>query len=236
MLADKPWYDYEALRHITLGELKTRQWHITNTQARVIAERLWKLTEDSWDRGRRRGIFNRPNDEWTAMRFVSGASGSLPHSINDLRGVDFGDLIVEGPERLRECIDRMNPLMRLFKGNPRLRNTEDCADFMVQYLEFIRYPGTSLTMPFLLEVVVWIGMLGSIGFWLWLQYNGGKGNADTVVMATAVLAMLGIRLLGANNDGKARVRALAVYISFTDEFIEGGPQVGGGRTPMETGW
>ncbi|MCB1221766.1 MAG: hypothetical protein H7A35_14235 [Planctomycetales bacterium] len=235
MLADKPWYDYEALRHITLGELKTRQWMITNEQARVIAQRLWKITEDSWNRGRRRRIWNNPNDEWTAMRFVSGASGSLPHSINELRGVDFGDLIVEGPDRLRECIARMNPLMQLFKGRPRLRNTEDCADFIVHYLEFIRYPGTSLTMPFILEAIWWIAVLGFVPFWFWLQGSAGRGQVSNEVIIMAIAAVAGASLLTAHNNGRARVRAMAVYISFTDEFIESDAPMDG-NLPQGPGW
>ena len=233
MHSGKPAYDLTLLRHMTIGELRERIGRISNQQARHIAVGLWQELAGCW-----RGMDARQlRDGATVVQALGWRPQALVELVNVLRGMDFGQVIMEGPEGMDEFLERLHPLWRIFMPPPRLRRSFDNAKRLSRFLEFYVNPDRSMPAG----VLNWLKLIGGLLVGLAMLYGGmlylkTQHQPPPWKLALAGLPAI-IVIIAAGREFQAyfRRRVLAIYISFTDEFMDDEKQYDG-RLPRGPGW
>ncbi|MCB1188229.1 hypothetical protein KDL29_13780 [bacterium] len=228
--ATKPFYEPEQLRQMTEAELKGRIGRISNPQARHIAIRIWQAIDDNFTRKSdymesRRSF---PAD-WLSFNMEPHADEMLADRLDELREVEFGKLISLGPEQLMQFTANLNPLWKMFEYRPRPKRTIDTADFLIRYMECLVNPEIRISWGARYGLHH-AGMFSAIGLAIGLHGIAMTLAAQKLhsyaVPLTEVLAMLFMftaAVLGfLHHEVRTtdKLRQMALFISFTDEFID----------------
>ncbi|MCB1188230.1 hypothetical protein KDL29_13785 [bacterium] len=223
MLQRKPYFDEHDLAGICFAELRGRVGRISNQQARHIAVRLWRFLQKA----------AQSDDTWQTAVASQDRPGFLLKTrkrrllqlLEQLREVDLGDMLVEGPESLQERFSPTHPLGRLIRPQWKPRNTDDLARFMLDHLEFLIDPSrrSKLTGSQVGRLLLMIATLAT-GFYFLHSVVGfaAMGSSFSVLIIVALFLLVGaeyfVRMSKASPYETEQV--LALYISFTDEFID----------------
>ena len=219
---NKPAYDQDQLRSTTVTDLKARIGRISSQQARHIAVKLWQSVESCFlDQYGQMHL----KDEHTIAQATRRHFTGMLELLNKLADIDLGDIIVAGPQELDRHLESLHPLVRLLLPPARTHNSFDAADRLGHYLEFYmnpdqRIPGTlreGLIFSFSL-IVTFVGCLTAI---ILLKDNFAYkgyffGGLILVLMAGVILSAIRFA-------GFGKKQAIALYISFTDEFMDDDP-------------
>jgi hypothetical protein len=137
--------------------------------------------------------------------------------LNRLQQVSFRDLIADGPEAIREKLDTRPALLRLLFPTPRLEKTVHIPGALISQLEFLIGEKRSVPWVFLRALIPFIPAVTSFGPILPFIFREHP-NFKLAMIAMVPSVLLGLFVMSwiQNYD---RQRLLALYISFTDEFI-----------------
>ena len=225
-----PRYTEAELDSISSTDLHARLERIDNETAQAIAGRLYSMA--GIERLVMRTIPQAENAEsdepvgedqhWVrqdnSLRLLAAARPqALLNKLRQMEGLDYGMLMVIGPQGIRERLRERPALMRLLSPPIRLELSEDIADALVRYGEFLaaedgRLPWTQY-IPYLpllpallcLAVLFPMTMLPKVFF--------------ALPMAIVMLLILGAGRFFSWFTNEDRLRKLALYITFTDEFV-----------------
>jgi hypothetical protein len=213
----KPGYTPEQLRDMTVADLKARIGKIDNQQARNIAFKLWSLLENQY-----RNQYGQLaiSDTHSVAALNRWPRHGLLRLLEQLRRIDFGDMIAEGPQRLEEQLQSLHPFIRFLQPPARLRLSFDSAEYLLRYLEFYLDPARQIPESFIRSWIFTLGMLASYLLPAWLIYLLRDAPRRGWIFSGLVLLMiLGTLLSVLAIAGHSQRRAIALYISFTDEFV-----------------
>ncbi|MCB1188228.1 hypothetical protein KDL29_13775 [bacterium] len=221
MSSGKPGYSISDLQDMTVGELKGRIGRISNQQARHIAVRLWQHVEqDSGGGDSRKSTVSR--DHVSVHKIANWNQQALLNMLDQMRKVHFGQLLASDPEAFEDSASKKesNILFRPLWNTA--RTTFNSADKLYRNMERHAYGGRAIPghVSAYFRLIIFLPLLvGAIllGGKLRSQYEIHEG----IMFLYAVIfsfAMVGLfympmYLLRLH-------RALALYISFTDEFID----------------
>lgn len=218
----KPGYTPQQLRGITVADLKARIGRIDNQQARNIAYKLWTLLENHY-----RNQYGQLaiTDSSTVAALNRLPRSGLPRLLEQLRRIAFGDMIADGPQRLEQHLDSLHPLIRFLQPPAKVRHSFDSARHLSHYLEFYVDPARQVPESFIRGWIFTLGMLTSYALPGWLGYLLRDAPQRGWIFSGLVqLMILGTFLSVLVIAGYGQRRALALYISFTDEFVDNGEE------------
>ena len=216
--AGKPGYSERDLDEIRGSHLRARVGRISNQQARHIAVGLWQILEGQVTSGR-----DSPTqlpDNWSLRKLAMEGGTQLLLQKDKLQSVDFGDMVVMGPEYMDGFLDNMHPFYRLIVSPPPVKSSFDIAKRLYDYMEFYTNPGQSFPQEFMNKVhLVLLYAFAALAGLAERMFNT-NGDIDWLLLIIFLIAC-GLMLLLSFGHGRARrVRILALFISFTDEFID----------------
>ncbi|MCB1218426.1 MAG: hypothetical protein R3F46_12290 [bacterium] len=233
MLAAKPAYREPDLNAMLGSELRARVGRISNQQARHIAVGLWQILEGQVTSGRS----SPPQlpDNWSLHQLAIGGGTQLLLLLDKLQSVDFGDMVVMGPEYMDGFLDKMHPFYRLIVSPPPVKSSFDIAKRLYDYMEFYTNPGQSFPQEFLNKIhIVLLYAFTALAGLAERMFNT-NGDIDSVLLYGFLLAAGLMLLLSHFHSRMRRVRIIALYISFTDEFIDDERQYDDPAI-VDTGW
>ncbi len=229
-MREKPGYSTEDLKQMSVGDLRGRVGRISNQQARHITVKLWQAIDENY---RRKSDYvesrrNFPQD-WLSFNMEPHADEMLADRLEELRGVEFGKLIALGPEQLLEFTSGLSPMLKLFDYRQRPKMTMDTAEFLLRYMECLVDPDCKVSWGArygmyqagsMLSIVLGIGLHGLV---LFLAEQQVHSYAVPLTEVVAMLFLGAAAILGFLNREvrtKDKLRQMALYISFTDEFMD----------------
>ena len=213
----KPGHTPEELNSITVADLKARIGRIDNQQARNIAFKLWSLLENQY-----RNQYGQLSikDRHTVSALNRLPRRALPAQLERLRSIDLGDMIADGPQRLEAQLQGLHPFIRFLQPPARVRHSFDSAQHLARYLEFYMDPRRRVPESFIRGWIFGTGMLVSFLLPGWLGYLLHESALRAWIFGGLVLCMIiGTGLSAFSLAGFGQRRLLALYISFTDEFV-----------------
>jgi hypothetical protein len=209
----KPAYSPQDLRRLNREVLLKRLVWIDNQTAREIATQLWNRTMSA-----RPGLFRNPgsSSRLFGMESMAGRKfDEMPELLEDMRHVSFGQIVIGKSTMISDRLSELPALVRLLMANPYPRSSRSAADHLIRYLDLYLNPHCRMPQHLIylgLEYFSWAGMLG-IGFGSMLAWP-----LWTLLIFFLPSLLLGSRMTMSRN--LQRIRLLALYISFTDEFVE----------------
>ncbi|MCB1218423.1 hypothetical protein KDL44_13620 [bacterium] len=215
----KPSYSMSDLQRITAGELRGRLARIDNPHARAIAERLWKAVERQFTNQYGQLMLK---DHHTLRRMAAGGvQQRLLTRLEELRRLDIGDIVAEGPSRMQQALESLHPFVRFLHPPLSLKHSAESAEHLLRYLEFHENPGQTVPESFRRS---WLFVSGMFAFLImpmlilvmWIDFVREQRWLVIVVM---FIAITGVLLSAIQLAGFGRLRTLSLYVSFTDEFI-----------------
>ncbi|MCB1218419.1 hypothetical protein KDL44_13600 [bacterium] len=240
----KPGYGRRELGRITTAMLRNRLSRIDNRTAHALARELlgqclssgpssWALSTLA------EFVEERPVElsadghilrlatsarESLSLKILCPQPGYLLGMLEKLRHVSFRDMVLLDPQQLQEEIESANPLVRLLLPLKRLNDSRHIAEYLADNID--RLPRPHRGIPFRLQKLlnIWSPLAGILliplfSFWLSI------GNVTKLALVPATLLYL-ICLLCYQSFMTGLIRrrhfqrTLALYISFTDEFVE----------------
>ena len=159
----------------------------------------------------------------------------LHQHLIDMRNISFVSMVADGTEALNAYLAGVSPLQRLLLPPGRLRTTDDVAQFLMVNVNLLTAPHRGLTYGqrrFLLtQTPIWIMLLFVVSLLLGIFHPfqgllmGPTAGRPSWVFATLMLNVFlcviwGGRTLGRLDNELYAQHLLALYISFTDEFVE----------------
>ena len=214
----KPWYIREDLQMMMIGDLRGRIGRISNQQARHLAVGLWSQVQRCY-RGLDRSLLA---DRRSVAQALAWRPNQLLLLLGAMREVSFGSIIMEGPEHMNQYLDSLHPLLALFMPKSSVRRSYDNAARLAVFLEFYINPGQRLPERFvnwirlLAGVVIALGILAADIVYL----SSVESRHPALIFGLAILPILILIVSGREFQAFQRRRTLALFISFTDEFID----------------
>lgn len=219
MQEGKPAYTQEDLSRITAGMLRDRPGKIDNRQAHEIALKLWKAVEKQYTNQYGQLMLK---DNHSLLRMAGRMTGRrLVERLNQLRHVDLGDIIAEGPARMEMATASLHPFVRMLQPPLPLKETTDSAAYLLRYIEFYENPEQAVPESFRRS---WLFVAGMAVFMV-LPMLLLVANIELVkeqkwlLVPFFILMVAGILLSTIQLAGFGRIRTISLYISFTDEFV-----------------
>lgn len=239
----KPGYRREQLGSITLAMLLNRLSLIDNRTAHHIARELlgqWlssgstmsalsTLAELALDKPAelsedvhilRTGLSEKHSASLAKLcpqpRYLLEMLGRLQH-------VSFRDMVMLDPQQLQEEIESTNPLLRLLLPQKRLTEARHVADFLADNID--RLPQPHRGTPYRLQklVIAWLPVLAILAVPAVTLAVKAIGYSLLTPAFAAVMFVFTLMLIRSMLAGLIRrrhfQRTLALYISFTDEFV-----------------
>ena len=211
-VAGKPRYTLEDLRRLDQDILRARLSCIDNQTARDIATQLWNRVMAC-----RREMFRQPGKDGRplSMKNLAGKNfPELPILLENMRLLNFSQIVISKSSMIIDRLQELPALTRLLLPNPYPRHSQHVADHLIRYLDLYINPHKRLPqhLSYLgFECIAWAGMicivLRSLLDWpIW-----------TLLIFLSPILLLSSRITLTRN--LQRVRLLALYISFTDEFV-----------------
>ena len=138
--------------------------------------------------------------------------------LNRLRLFSFRELVAGGPEALRERLDQRPLLERLFTPEPRLKITEDIAPLITEQPECIVGIRTLVPQCAIRAIQPYFPVLFTFGPLAIVLLLGLRDSA--LLMLVLLPSMLALFYVEDRIKTNERHLRLALYITFTDEFVE----------------
>ncbi|MCB1188232.1 hypothetical protein KDL29_13795 [bacterium] len=225
----KPTYTRSDLDRITNEDLLNRIELIDNALAREISIKLHRAMKSAVPLSSRydNHYFIRNGETRIITSPVLPISktnvfflGSLIQMLNRMSRISFSDLIADGPDALKERMSNAGFYGRFDSQLQNTSSTDDIGGFLISHLEYIVNPQAKLSwksLRIILYIAYFLSMMAvsvfairigstiNVGIWAFLLLSA---------VSVPIAFMFGcIR----NHES---IRILALYISFTDEFID----------------
>ena len=232
----KPHYSRADLDQLSAKSLQDRLELIDNRFARQIASRLFsgltkfmpKLKREIYT-AEQLQLLDMKFEEYIALNLNSPLDSpinarTLVKLLNDMAAFQFGSLISAGPQALREVLPEDNLPGRLLAQYQRTDSAEDVADFLLDHFEYMIYPHSRLSWKSMVLILRSAGFLLSASIFLAMRVASfPEINYLSITLYFAALVM--IMLPNAYTTRRMHTRQLALYISFTDEFVDNGEEL-----------
>ncbi|MCB1218415.1 hypothetical protein KDL44_13580 [bacterium] len=211
--AGKPQYTPRSLSRLTALDLHARLERIDNPLAHEVAAELWtRILRMSMVP---REVIDRQEPGLHVRRMAGGNTGRLLRLLDELRHASLAEAIVADSSGLRELLGEGSLLQRLGGPLPVLDSTDKRVEFLLRFLECLKRPPWKTDWQSMERLRGLAHLVLNLGFFVSLAMGGSR----TVLPGLAAAALLIIGLL-VWKFLYERVRLLALYISFTDEFVE----------------
>ena len=226
----KPQYTLKQFDEMDYAELELRLAMIDNRQAMELAGdilnlcwnnvapamKLWSHLREKAEKWIPDGNAHKLRRRFP-LRVICGSGRRRAITVlNDLSRVSLAQLAAEPGAGLQQIESRVSPLWRTILPSARLGRRQAVSAFLAAYLEFLYQPRR--TVPWLIYLVIAIiptAILINLPIFLSIPFRfGWAGIFAHLVWTIAVLSY--ITWLSSYN----LQRLLALYISFTDEFVE----------------
>ena len=209
-IADKPQYSLAELRRLDREALVARMNRIDNQTALEIATQLWNRTmtvRNNWMTGR--------NQRANSMEVMAGRRlAELPALLESMRKIDFGQIVIGKSTMSADRLQELPAIVRLLMGNPYPRDSRHVADHLIRYLDLYIDPHRRLPQHLSYLGLEWISRAGLICIVLRAVLDWPLW---TLFVFLSPSMLLGSRMTLSKN--LQRLRLLALYVSFTDEFV-----------------
>ncbi|MCB1188178.1 hypothetical protein KDL29_13520 [bacterium] len=219
MLSGKPSYAMVKLRQLDNRMLPARLERIDNQMARSIATEVWEEFHRMWSVDHPEG-----SKQYRSLQYVNERDMQVLYDeLERLRQCSFGALVLEGPQILRERWDELHPMFRLLMRPPAGKRSSQAGRDLLDYSELLTgqrngIPGVlirnALRYGAILSLVILPLALIASMFWnsSWVSFVPMPGILYLFIYMSVLYRV----------ESRQYMNALALYISFTDEFVEEG--------------
>ncbi|MCB1221757.1 MAG: hypothetical protein H7A35_14280 [Planctomycetales bacterium] len=218
----KPSYDRDRLRQLKVGELEKRLQRIDNEIAHEVAAILWKRIEDIGIF--RAAIHGKSTRDLSVAQQAGMGSSVVTRLLKKLRQVQLAECLLADRERLAAMLENMHWSWKMFVPIPPMRDARSRAAFLTNYLECLVPNGWQVSwginMPLNLFFIAWFLAFNYL-FLLYAPWNAPSWQFTTVVISSNLLLHSFFHF----KNYYYQLRSIALYISFTDEFVVHEPGV-----------
>ncbi len=229
----KPHYIRQDLDMMSVACLRERVGRISNQQARHLAIGIWQQVQGCY-RGLDRGQLA---DRRSVAQALGWRPGQLVGLLERMQRASFGQVVLEGPEGMNEYLEGLHPMLRLFMPASQLTRSFDTAARMTRFLEFYVEGSQPVPHSFYNALKLMGGIVLALGLVALAAWYLKPIHSPPPLLIAGLAVPPILLLLCSMREYTAffRRRALALYISFTDEFMDDEKQHDE-RLPRGPGW
>ena len=221
---EKPLHSVQSLQGITVQQLHRRLHQVDNALAQPVAHALWNMMGLSINY-RVSGLLGQGAGQ-SAWRTAGLAPGRLLAMLRRMRKISFSRLVLEGPEEISGRLGLLNPLRQGRLKPPSARDPQRFASHLAACLEFYINPWQLLPWRPVRAVLSLLAALAICLLAIWFM-AGWHYQYEYDLLMIGFVQLAGLALLGLlvyDYSVLSEQRLLALYISFTDEFVTGEPE------------
>ncbi|MEZ5339033.1 MAG: hypothetical protein R3F46_12340 [bacterium] len=213
----KPDYTMDALRELDNLDLQRRVERIDNRMAQRIARQLWEEFHRMWSVDHPEGT-----QQYRSLQFTQRRELLILHAeLQRLRGCSFGAMVLEAPQLLRERWDELPALLRLLLRPPAGLNSEQAGRDLLDYSELLTGQSRGIPGVLVRSALRWGSILCLVVIpLLALLASRWNGNWLILMVAPGILYTFAYMAGIYRVESRQYMLALALFISFTDEFVE----------------
>ena len=223
-MTGKPTYSHTVLESFDSLQLHTRIDRIDNRMAREVAVLIWNEFTRMWASDNPDLDPNRISWPLSVLRAVDRKF--LYVELDELRRVCIGAMLLESPQLIRERWQELHPLLRMVMRPPAGKDSSNAGRDLVEYHELLTGQ-TSRVPGFIIRAALRWGAIGCmiiLPFLAMLLAPAGT-KAGYVLLPSLLYVVLYLSVMY-RVESRQYLRLLALYISFTDEFVTGEPDGG----------